>query len=169
MPRPFDVSVSSPVSVDQVHAAFSAEEYWLARLGNMSGGTTLESLVVDDDRTVRVNTTQDLGRDLLPGIVSKFYRRDIKVRHTETWTPSGDQLRGEIIVAVTGAPGCRLGGRLGRAHRERFSADAERHGGVQSPTGRRNGRELHRARIRQRDTGRPGLHCPVDQRARLNV
>jgi hypothetical protein len=105
MPRPFDVSVSSPVSVDRIYAAFSAEEYWLARLGNMSGGTTLESLVVDDDRTVRVATTQDLGRDLLPGIVSKFYRRDIKVRHTETWTPSGDQLRGEIVVAVTGAPG----------------------------------------------------------------
>ena len=86
MPRPFDVSVSSPASVDQVLAALSAEEYWLARLGNMSGSTTLESLVVDDDRTVRVTTTQDLGRDLLPGIVSKFYRRDIKVRHTETWT-----------------------------------------------------------------------------------
>jgi hypothetical protein len=105
MPRPFDVSVESPASVDQVHAAFSTEEYWLARLGNLSGGTSLESLVVGDDHTVRVTTTQDLGRDLLPGIVSKFYRRDIKVRHTETWTPAADQLRGEITVAVTGAPG----------------------------------------------------------------
>jgi hypothetical protein len=105
MPRPFDVSVESPASVGQVHAAFSTEEYWLARLGNLSGGTSLESLVVGDDHTVRVTTTQDLGRDLLPGIVSKFYRRDIKVRHTETWTPAADQLRGEITVAVTGAPG----------------------------------------------------------------
>lgn len=105
MSRPFDVSVASPASVDQVHAAFSTEDYWLARLGTMSGGTTLESLVVDDDRTVRVTTTQDLGRDLLPGIVSKFYRRDIKVRHTETWTAAGDHLRGEIVVAVSGAPG----------------------------------------------------------------
>lgn len=105
MPRPFDVSVASPATVDQVHAAFSAEDYWLARLDTMSGGTTLESLVVDDARTVQVITTQDLGRDLLPGIVSKFYRRDLKVRHTETWTPSGDQLRGQITVAVTGAPG----------------------------------------------------------------
>jgi hypothetical protein len=105
MPRSFDVSVDSPARVDQVHAAFSAEEYWLARLGNLSGSTTLQSLVVDDDQTVRVTTTQDLGRDLLPGIVAKFYRRDLKVRHTETWTPSGDQLRGEITVAVSGAPG----------------------------------------------------------------
>src|ERR1700761_3381947 len=105
MPRSFDVSVDSSASVDQVHAAFSAEEYWLGRLGTLKGSTSLESLVVDDDRTVRVATTQDLGRDLLPGIVSRFYRRDLKVRHTETWRPSGDQLRGEITVAVSGAPG----------------------------------------------------------------
>jgi hypothetical protein len=105
MPRPFDVSVESSATVDQVHAALSAEGYWLARLGTLSGGTTLESLSVDDDRTVRVTTTQDLGRDLLPGVVSKFYRRDIKIRHTETWKASGDQLHGEITVAVSGAPG----------------------------------------------------------------
>jgi hypothetical protein len=105
MPRPFDVSVESSASVEQVHLAFSTEAYWLARLGNLNGSTTLESLVVDDDQTVRVTTTQDLGRDLLPGIVSKFYRRDIKIRHTEVWTAPGDQLRGEITVVVSGAPG----------------------------------------------------------------
>ena len=105
MPRSFDVSVDSPASVDQVRAAFGAEEYWLARLETLNGSTALESLVVDDDQTVRVTTTQDLGRDLLPGIVSKFYRRDLTVRHTETWRQSGDQLRGEITVAVSGAPG----------------------------------------------------------------
>lgn len=105
MPRSFDVSVDSPASVEEVHAAFSAQEYWLARLKTLKGSTSLESLVVDDDQTVRVVTTQDLGSDLLPGIVSRFYRRDLKVRHTETWRPSGDQLRGEITVAVSGAPG----------------------------------------------------------------
>jgi Protein of unknown function (DUF2505) len=105
MPRPFDLSVESSARVDQVHVALSTEDYWLARLGTLSGGTTLESLVVDDDRTVRVTTTQDLGRDLLPGIVSKFYRRDIKIRHTEIWTARDDRLDGEITVAVSGAPG----------------------------------------------------------------
>jgi hypothetical protein len=106
MSRSFDVFVESFASIEQVHAAISAEAYWLARLATLNGSTALESLTVDDDQTVRVTTTQDLGRDLLPGIVAKFYRRDLKVRHTETWTPSGeDQLRGEIIVAVVGAPG----------------------------------------------------------------
>jgi hypothetical protein len=106
MPRSFDASVESLASVEQVRAAFSAEEYWLARIATQNGNSTLTSLVVvDDDQAVRVTTTQDLGPDLLPGIVAKFYRRDIKIEHTETWTPSGDQLRGEISVAVSGAPG----------------------------------------------------------------
>jgi Protein of unknown function (DUF2505) len=105
MPRSFDVSVDSPASVEQVHAALSTEDYWLARIATLKGSTALESLTVDDDRTVRVVTTQDLASDLLPGVVARFYRRDLKVRHTETWTPAGDRLRGEITVAVSGAPG----------------------------------------------------------------
>jgi hypothetical protein len=112
MPRSFDVSVDSPASVEQVHAAFSGEDYWLARLATGNGSTTLESLIVDDDRTVRVTTMQDVGRDLLPGIVAKFYRHDLKVRHTETWRPIDRQLHGEISVAVSGAPGSGSGAAL---------------------------------------------------------
>jgi hypothetical protein len=105
MPRSFDVSADSPASVEQVHSAFGDEDYWLARLATLNGSTALESLIVDDDQTVRVATTQDVGRDLLPGIVAKFYGRDLKVRHTETWRPIDGQLCGEISVAVSGAPG----------------------------------------------------------------
>ena len=112
MPRSFDVSADSPATVEQVHSAFSDEGYWLARLAIMNGSTALESLIVDDDQTVRVATTQDLGRDLVPGIVAKFYRRDLKVRHTETWRPIDGQLRGEINVAVSGAPGSGYGAAL---------------------------------------------------------
>jgi hypothetical protein len=112
MPRSFDVSAESPATVEQVHSAFSDEGYWLARLATMNGSTALESLIVDDDQTVRVATTQDLGRDLVPGIVAKFYRRDLKVRHTETWRPIDGQLRGEINVAVSGAPGSGSGAAL---------------------------------------------------------
>ncbi|MGB6209873.1 DUF2505 domain-containing protein [Mycobacterium sp.] len=109
MPRSFDLSAESPATVEQVHSAFSDEDYWLARLATLNGTTALESLNVDDDQSVRVVTTQDLGRDLLPGIVSKFYRRDLKVRHTEMWRPVDSQLRGEISVAVLGAPGSGSG------------------------------------------------------------
>ena len=112
MPRSFDVSVDSPTTVEQVHAALSGEDYWLARLATLNGSTTLDSLIIDDDQTVRVATAQDVGRDLLPGIVAKFYRRDVKVRHTETWRPIDGQLRGQISVAVSGAPGSGSGSAL---------------------------------------------------------
>lgn len=109
MPRSFDVSVDSPATVGQLQAAFSGEEYWLARLETLAGSTTLESLIVGDDGTVQVATAQDLGRDLLPAIVAKFYRRDLKVRSTETWRPVDGQLHGKISVAVSGAPGSGCG------------------------------------------------------------
>src|SRR5271155_1590639 len=109
MPRSFDVSSDSPATVEQVHSAFSDEDYWLARIATLSGSTALESLIVDDEQTVRVVTTQDLGRDLLPGVVAKFYRRDLTVRHSETWRPIDGQLRGKITVAVSGAPGSGSG------------------------------------------------------------
>lgn len=112
MPRSFDVSAYSLATVEQVHSAFSDEDYWLARLATLNGSTALESLIVDDDQTVRVVTTQDLGRDLLPGIVAKFYRRDLKVRHIETWNPVDGQLRGKISVVVSGAPGSGSGSAL---------------------------------------------------------
>ncbi|UQX09666.1 DUF2505 domain-containing protein [Candidatus Mycobacterium methanotrophicum] len=109
MPRSFEVSAESSATVEQVHSAFSDEDYWLARLASLNGSAGLESLIVDDDLIVRVATTQDLGRDLLPGIVAKFYGRDVQIRHTETWRPVGGQLRGEISVAVSGAPGSGCG------------------------------------------------------------
>ena len=113
MPRSFDVLVDSPVSVEQVHTAFSGEDYWLARLAAFGGNTTLDSLIVDADQTVRVAITEDLRHDLLTGIVAKFYRRDLKILHTETWKSIDDcQLHGEIGVAVSGAPGSGSGAAL---------------------------------------------------------
>ncbi|WP_343709460.1 DUF2505 domain-containing protein [Mycobacterium sp.] len=109
MSRSFDVSADSTARIEQIHTAFSGEDYWLARLATLNGSTTLDSLIVDDDRTVRVVTTQDLGRDLLPGLLAKFYRRDLKVRHSETWRPGDGQLHGEISVEVSGAPGSGSG------------------------------------------------------------
>ena len=106
MPRSFDVSVESPASVEQVHGAFSSEEYWLARFVAFGTSTTLESLIVDSDGTVTVRTTQDLRRDALPRLVVRFYPGDLRILSTETWQPIGDrQVRGEVSIAAAGAPG----------------------------------------------------------------
>ncbi len=106
MSRSFRLSFDLPASVEQVHAAYSDESYWLARLAALGGCKTLESLQGSDDGIVRVVVTEDLRHGKLPGILTKFYRGDIKIVSTEQWTPTGDgQVNGQITVAVIGAPG----------------------------------------------------------------
>jgi Protein of unknown function (DUF2505) len=74
MSRSFDILTESPARVQQIHAAFGREDYWLARIaaGDATITTTLYSLLVDADGTVTVRVTQHLGRQLLPGLVAKF-------------------------------------------------------------------------------------------------
>lgn len=117
MSSSFDGVTESPASVDQIHAAFGREDYWLARLATGEAATTLDSLTVDADGTVEVRVTQRLGRLLLPKLVSKFVSGDVKLVQTETWTPDGeDQVRGQINVAVSGGLGsCRAKTRLASA------------------------------------------------------
>lgn len=49
MSRSFEVPFESPASVEQVHAAFSDEDYWLARFAAFGADSTLDSLNVDAD------------------------------------------------------------------------------------------------------------------------
>jgi Protein of unknown function (DUF2505) len=110
MSRSFDVLTESPASVEQIHAAFSSEDYWLARIAIGDAPTTLDSLIVDDDGSVAVRVIQHVGRQLLPSLVTKFSPADLRLVHEETWKSAGDgQVRGQ--VNVTTSPG--LGG--GRA------------------------------------------------------
>ena len=105
MSRSFDVSTESPASVEQIHAAFGREDYWLARIDG-PGDITLDSLVVDADDTVTVRTTQHLGRQLLPSWVTKRLKGDLKLVHTEIWRPDGHrQVRGQVSVAASGGLG----------------------------------------------------------------
>ena len=109
MSRSFDGLTESPASVEQIHAAFGREDYWLARLATGDATTTLDSLIVDADGTVAVSVTQHLARQLFPGPVARFIPGDVKLMHTERWTPDGDgQVRGQITVSVSGGLGtCR--------------------------------------------------------------
>ncbi len=106
MSRSFDVLTESPASVEQIHAAFCREDYWLARIEPGAAVTTLDSLIVDADGTVNVTVTQHLGRQLLPGLVAKFIRGDLKIVHSEKWWFDGDrQLRGQNSVSASGGLG----------------------------------------------------------------
>jgi hypothetical protein len=108
MSRSFDILTESPASVEQIHAAFGREDYWLARIavGDATITTTLDSLLVDVDGAVTVRVTQHLGRQLLPGLVAKFVPGDLKILNCETWRPVGDrQVRGQVNVSVSGGLG----------------------------------------------------------------
>jgi hypothetical protein len=106
MSRSFDILTESPASVEQIHAAFGREDYWLARIAADGAGITLDSLILDADGTVVVRTTQHLARQLLPGLVAKLVTGDLKIVHSETWRPVGDrQVRGQVSVSAPGGLG----------------------------------------------------------------
>jgi hypothetical protein len=116
MPRSFEVSAESPASVDQVHSAFGDEDYWRARLavfGAAPGAATLDSLIIDAAGTVVVATTFNLLRDRLPKLVNQLGRGDLQMVHTETWSRvGGNQVRGQVGIAVPGTPLSATGGAL---------------------------------------------------------
>ena len=106
MSHSFDILTESPASVEQIHAAFGREDYWLARLAAGDAITTLDSLIVDADGTVTVRATQHLGRQLLPGLAAKLVPGELKILSSETWRPVGDrQVRGQVSVSASGGLG----------------------------------------------------------------
>jgi hypothetical protein len=110
MPRSFEFSVESSVSVEQIHSAFSEEDYWLARLATFGGIGRLDSLIIGTDGSVHVVIIQDLRHDWLPGLFAKLYPRDLEVVQNETWSlVRGGLVRGEVSTAARGAPGSGLG------------------------------------------------------------
>lgn len=106
MPRAFEATVESPVTVEQVHRAFGDEDYWFARFEAFDVTCTLDLLRVDDDGTVTVTATQDLRHGGLPRPVAAVYPGDLKIVNTEIWQPANPgRVRGKIRVQVDGAPG----------------------------------------------------------------
>ena len=105
MPHSFDVETESSASVDQIHAAFGREEYWLARLAG-DAVTILDSLLVDADGTVAMRATQQLGRQLLPGPIAAAVPGGLELVHSETWRPvANGTVRGEITISAAGGLG----------------------------------------------------------------
>jgi Protein of unknown function (DUF2505) len=103
VPRSFDFSIESPVSVDQFHSASSEKDYWLARLAAFGGIGRLDSFVVDTDGSVTVVIKGDLSHEGLPGLVAKLYPRSWQSVQKEAWSPiDGGQVRGEVSFASRG-------------------------------------------------------------------
>jgi hypothetical protein len=107
MPRSFDISVDYKGSVEQVHKAFSDEQYWLARLADSGAdAATLDSLQVGADGSVTVATTQVIRGDRLPAVVRQFHKGDLRLERRESWGPvtTGGQAHATVDGAITAAP-----------------------------------------------------------------
>jgi Protein of unknown function (DUF2505) len=106
MPRSFDVSIESPLSVERIHSAFGNQDYWRARLAAFSGGTAaLGSLNVDPGGIVSVVIRVSLLRNRLPKLVTQLHRGDLEMVRNEQWRRiGGGCVRGEVSVAIPGAP-----------------------------------------------------------------
>lgn len=106
MSQKYDVSAESSASVEQLHAAFGREDYWLARFAAYNPSARLDSLTVDADDVVRVNATQQLARHLLPERVIDLLPGELKLKTSETWRPSGTgQVHGKLTVDAAGGFG----------------------------------------------------------------
>jgi hypothetical protein len=105
MPRSFDMATEYGGSVEQVHQAFSDEQYWLARLADSGADDySLDSLTVDDNG-LDIVTTQRLRSDRLPAVVQQFHRGDLSLVREETWSPIRDgQATATIQLKIIGAP-----------------------------------------------------------------
>lgn len=95
-----------PSSVEQVHKAFSDEEYWLVRLGDSGvDHATLDEMTIHPDGGIRVKTTQTVRAHRLPGVVTQFHRGDLSFVRQETWTPIADGRATALIVGtIPGTP-----------------------------------------------------------------
>jgi Protein of unknown function (DUF2505) len=106
MPRSFDLSADYQGTVEQVRAAFSAEQYWLSRLADSGADVaTLDSMTVGSDGTVKVTTTQAVLRDRLPAVLTQFHPGDLEIVRNETWGPiNAGVAHAEVSGTVRGAP-----------------------------------------------------------------
>lgn len=101
MPRSFDMAAEYAGSVEQVHRAFSDEQYWLARLADSGADdATLDTITLAADGGIDVITTQVLRADRLPAVVTQFHRGDLRIQREEKWSHVND---GRAAATVTGA------------------------------------------------------------------
>ncbi|OBG71080.1 MULTISPECIES: DUF2505 domain-containing protein [unclassified Mycobacterium] len=108
MPRSFDLSADYDGSVDQVHRAFTDENYWRARLaGSGVDVATLESMTLGEsgEDTVDVVTLQVIRSHKLPGMVTQLHAGDLCIRREESWGPvTGGAAQGSVLGSIVDAP-----------------------------------------------------------------
>lgn len=119
MARNFEHTVTSTMSVSEVHAVLTSERYWRERTEKIGGpGAEILSLAIGaegadaDARTVEVSLTQAIPAAVLPSMVTAIRPGDLIINRSENWAAvSGGAAAGTFEATVDGAP-ARLWGTL---------------------------------------------------------
>lgn len=104
MSSKFEYSVSYPSSVPALWSLISTEQYWreLVQATNAGHGA-LESFAIDGD-TVTVVTTQGVGAENLPSVVTAVRPGDLEIPRTSVFRLVGETIAGSMKADVKGAP-----------------------------------------------------------------
>ncbi|HEY9266589.1 MAG TPA: DUF2505 domain-containing protein [Mycobacterium sp.] len=111
MPRSFDMAAEYGGTVEQVHRAFTDEQYWLVRLGDSGADhATLDEMAPVPGGGIRIKTTQTLRAGRLPAVVTQFHRGDLSFVREELWTPIVDGRATAVVTGkIPGAPASLTG------------------------------------------------------------
>jgi hypothetical protein len=106
MPRSFDMATEYEGTVEQVHRAFREERYWMARLTESGADAySLDRLILGEDGSIDIATTQKILAGQLPGVVAQFHRGDLAIIREEMWSPIRDgAATATIKLTIQGAP-----------------------------------------------------------------
>jgi len=98
-------------SVEQVHRAFSDDDYWRARLADSGADdATLDSITRDGHGGVDVITTQTLRANRLPAVVAQFHHGDLSFVREESWSAVTDGRATAVVKgSIPGAPATLTG------------------------------------------------------------
>jgi hypothetical protein len=110
MSRPIDYRCTYPTDVGRTFATLADPVYLRARLAEV-GGPDAELLEhTRDGDEVRYRLRFALPRAVLPALVQSLVGDQLLIERTESLRPDGDGYRGDVDVAVPGAPVRASGG-----------------------------------------------------------
>lgn len=104
MSRSFEFSESFDVTPAVAYAAMTDHDLWTKRIDDTKGRVDLDFTDLPNGG-FEVTMTEGVGAQVLPGIVKKVVRGELKIVRTDTWGPlEGDHAKGTLKGGSTGLP-----------------------------------------------------------------
>lgn len=116
MAHPIDHTAKFAVPLERLHAAFTSEQYFDARIDAVGGpGGRVDEFSVGADGTVTVKMVQIVPAATLPSLITKIRPGDLEIDRVQIWGPLRDgRATGSFTASIPGAP-AKIGGTTGVA------------------------------------------------------